>query len=51
MPRYLMYPNATALPVIALGLNNASNNGSVLRDYLPSLRDVFNLRQPLKVSQ
>jgi phosphatidylglycerol lysyltransferase len=51
MPRYLVYPNATALPTIALGLNSASSSGNVLREYLPSLRNVINLRQPVKVSQ
>lgn len=51
MPRYLIYPSAAALPAIALGLNSASSNGNVLRDYLNPLRNGFSLRQPVKVSQ
>ncbi len=37
MPRYLVYPNATSLASIALGLNSASNSGSIMRDYFTPL--------------
>jgi len=50
-PRYLIYPNATALPAIALGLNHATSGRILLHSYLSSLRDIFNIRQPVKVSQ
>jgi len=51
MPRYLVYPNATALPTIILGLNHASSGGGVLYNYLPPLRNVFKSRQVLKVAR
>jgi phosphatidylglycerol lysyltransferase len=50
-PRYLVYPNAAALPAIALGLNNASNGRKFLRNYISPVRNLFNVRQPLKVSR
>jgi phosphatidylglycerol lysyltransferase len=50
-PRYLIYPNAAALPAIALGLNRASNGKNFLINYIPSLRNLYNMRQPVKVSQ
>jgi phosphatidylglycerol lysyltransferase len=51
MPRYLIYPNATALPTIVLGLNHASSGGSVLDNYLPPLLNVFKSHQILKVAR
>ncbi|MGD8403594.1 MAG: flippase-like domain-containing protein [Anaerolineales bacterium] len=51
VPRYLIYPNATALPTIILGLNHASSGGSVLYNYLPPLWNAFKLRQTLKASR
>ena len=50
-PRYLIYPKTAALPAIALGLNNASNGRIFLHNYFSPLRNVFNLRQPVKVTQ
>ena len=50
-PRYLIYPNATALPAVALGLNRASNGRNLLHEYLPPLRNPFRVRHPVKVSQ
>ena len=51
VPRYLIYPNAAALPAIALGLNNASNGQNPLHNYLFPLRSLFNVIQTVKVSQ
>jgi len=42
--RYLIYPNAAALPAIALGLNRASSGGYALRDYLSPLRNALTPR-------
>ena len=44
-PRYLVYPNATALPAIALGLSQASNGGHIFRDYLSPLWNTLDIRR------
>ena len=49
--RYLIYPNAAALPAIALGLNRAANGRNFLHNYFSPLRSLINLRQPVKVTQ
>ena len=51
VPRYLIYPNAAALPTIILGLNHASSGGGVLYNYLPPLRSVFKPRQALRTTR
>jgi phosphatidylglycerol lysyltransferase len=49
-PRYLIYPNAAALPTIALGLNHASNGRYHFRNYFfPSSNRFFG--QPIDVRQ
>lgn len=49
-PRYLVYPNATALPAIALGLNRASSGGNIFRDYLSPLRTSPRARLAARIS-
>jgi phosphatidylglycerol lysyltransferase len=44
-PRYLVYPNTTALPAIALGLSQASNGGHIFRDYLSPLWNTLDIRR------
>ncbi len=51
VPRYLIYPNAAALPIIILGLNYASKGGNTLHDYMPLLRNVFKLNQAGRASR
>ena len=50
-PRYLIHPNAAALPVIALGLNSATSGRNFLHSSFSPLRSLINLRQPVKVTQ
>jgi len=50
-PRYLIYPQAAALPAVALGLNRASNGQHFLHARLSSFRNLPNTGQPVKVSQ
>ena len=49
-PRYLVYPNAAALPAIALGLNRATSGGYNFRDYLSPLRTSLRTRLETKIS-
>ena len=50
-PRFLVYPKTTALPAIALSLNQTSNGKIFLRNYFTPLRKIFNVHQLMKVSQ
>ena len=49
-PRYLIYPNAAALPAIALGLNRASSGKVTLHGYLRPFSNIFKVRVPAKAS-
>jgi phosphatidylglycerol lysyltransferase len=44
-PRYLIYPNATALPSIALAMNTASSGGNFVDNYLLPLKERLPLRR------
>jgi len=51
IPRYLVYPNVAALPVIALGLNHASSGRNFLHDYFSPVWNMFNRRPLIKAFQ